>query len=151
MEHKIIRLEPSDYEKCGNIWDMQRQSDLAAQQYQRLLSGNQTTFVYTIDNAFIGEVSLVRQMDDPDYTIPDRRVYLSRLLVKESHRRQGIGRRLVAYAAETAKQQGFCELSVGVDLDNYAAVRLYVQAGFDRILFAGEDAYGRYLKLLKAL
>lgn len=151
MEHKIIRLKPSDYEKCGNIWDMQRQSDLAAQLYQRLLSGNQTTFVYTIDNAFIGEVSLVRQMDDPDYTIPDRRVYLSRLLVKKSHRRQGIGRRLVAYAAETAKQQDFCELSVGVDLDNYAAVRLYVQAGFDRILFAGEDAYGRYLKLLKTL
>lgn len=151
MEHKIIRLELSDYEKCGNIWDMQRQSDLAAQLYQRLLSGNQTTFVYTIDNAFIGEVSLVRQMDDPDYTIPDRRVYLSRLLVKESHRRQGIGRRLVAYAAETAKQQGFSELSVGVDLDNYAAVRLYVQAGFDRIVFAGEDAYGRYLKLLKTL
>lgn len=151
MEHKIIRLKPSDYEKCGNIWDMQRQSDLAAQLYQRLLSGNQTTFVYTIDSAFIGEVSLVRQMDDPDYTIPDRRVYLSRLLVKESHRRQGIGRRLVAYAAETAKRQGFCELSVGVDLDNNAAVRLYVQAGFDRIVFAGEDAYGRYLKLLKTL
>lgn len=151
MEHKIIKLKPSDYEKCGNIWDMQRQSDLAAQLYQRLLSGNQTTFVYTIDGAFVGEISLVRQMDDPDYTIPGRRIYLSRLIVRESHRRQGIGRRLAAYAAETAKQAGFQELSVGVDLDNYAAVRLYVQEGFDRILFAGEDAYGRYLKLLKAL
>lgn len=151
MEHKIIKLKPSDYEKCGNIWDMQRQSDLAAQLYQRLLSGNQTTFVYTIDGAFVGEVSLVRHMDDPDYTIPGRRIYLSRLIVRESHRRQGIGRRLAAYAAETAKQAGFQELSVGVDLDNYAAVRLYVQEGFDKILFAGEDAYGRYLKLLKAL
>ena len=76
---------------------------------------------------------------------------MSRLIVKDTYRRQGIGRQLLGHAVEIAKQAGFSELSVGVDLDNYAAVRLYVQAGFDRILFAGEDAYGRYLKLLKTL
>ena len=151
MKHKIIELKPSDYEKCGNIRDMQRHSDLEAQLYQRLLTGNQTTFVYTVDSAFVGEISLVRETDDPDYTIPGRRIYVSRLIVKDTYRRQGIGRKLLGHAVEIAKQAGFCELSVGVDLDNYAAVRLYVQAGFDRILFAGEDAYGRYLKLLKTL
>ena len=151
MKHKIIELKPSDYEKCGNIRDMQRHSDLEAQLYHRLLTGNQTTFVYTVDSAFVGEISLVRETDDPDYTIPGRRIYVSRLIVKDTYRRQGIGRQLLGHAVEIAKQSGFCELSVGVDLDNYAAVRLYVQAGFDRILFAGEDAYGRYLKLLKTL
>ena len=151
MDHKIIELKLSDYEKCGNIRDMQRHSDLEAQLYQRLLTGNQTTFVYTVDSAFVGEISLVRETDDPDYTIPGRRIYVSRLIVKDTYRRQGIGRQLLGHAVEIAKQAGFCELSVGVDLDNYAAVRLYVQAGFDRILFAGEDAYGRYLKLLKTL
>ena len=151
MKHKIIELKLSDYEKCGNIRDMQRHSDLEAQLYQRLLTGNQTTFVYTVDSAFVGEISLVRETDDPDYTIPGRRIYVSRLIVKDTYRRQGIGRQLLGHAVEIAKQAGFSELSVGVDLDNYAAVRLYVQAGFDRILFAGEDAYGRYLKLLKTL
>ncbi len=119
MEHKIIELKPSDYEKCGNIRDMQRHSDLEAQLYQRLLTGNQTTFVYTVDSAFVGEISLVRETDDPDYTIPGRRIYVSRLIVKDTYRRQGIGRQLLGHAVEIAKQAGFSELSVGVDLDNY--------------------------------
>ena len=100
MKHKIIELKPSDYEKCGNIRDMQRHSDLEAQLYQRLLTGNQTTFVYTVDSAFVGEISLVRETDDPDYTIPGRRIYVSRLIVKDTYRRQGIGRQLLGHAAE---------------------------------------------------
>ncbi len=104
MDHKIIELKPSDYEKCGNIRDMQRHSDLEAQLYQRLLTGNQTTFVYTVDSAFVGEISLVRETDDPDYTIPGRRIYVSRLIVKDTYRRQGIGRQLLGHAVEIAKQ-----------------------------------------------
>lgn len=107
MDHKIIELKPSDYEKCGNIRDMQRHSDLEAQLYQRLLTGNQTTFVYTVDSAFVGEISLVRETDDPDYTIPGRRIYVSRLIVKDTYRRQGIGRQLLGHAVEIAKQAGF--------------------------------------------
>lgn len=27
--HTIARLDPADFPKCGNIWDMERQSGLA--------------------------------------------------------------------------------------------------------------------------
>lgn len=55
MKTQIIKLDINDFEKCGNIWDMQRQSDLAKQFYREMRDGNRTTYVYTIDGTFIGE------------------------------------------------------------------------------------------------
>lgn len=151
MKTEIIKLEITGFQKCGDIWDMQEKPALAEQFYRELLSGNRTTYVYTADGAFIGEVSVVRDSGDDDYTKPGRRLYLSRLIVKPSYRRQGIGRTLTDFAAEKAREEGYAELSVGVDLDNYAALKLYVEAGFDKVIFIGEDEYGKYLKLLKTL
>ncbi len=88
MKTQIIKLDINDFEK-GNIWDMQRQSDLAKQFYREMRDGNRTTYVYTIDGTFIGEISVVKDADDADYTIPEKRLYVSRLIVKEGYRRQG--------------------------------------------------------------
>ncbi len=40
-------------------------------------------------------------------------------------------------------------MSIGVDLNNYPALKLYIACGFDRIIYIGEDESGRYVKLLK--
>ena len=151
MKTQIIELDINDFEKCGNIWDMQRQSDLAQQFYREMRDGNRTTYVYTIDGTFIGEISVVKDADDADYTIPEKRLYVSRLIVKEGYRRQGIGRKLVSFIMEEAKAQGYSELSIGVDLDNYPALKLYIDSGFDKVIFIGEDEYGKFVKLLKTL
>lgn len=147
--YTITRLDPADFRKCGNIWDMERQSGLAERFRRELLCGNRITYVYQTEGEYVGEVSLVFDMEDPDYTIPGRRIYVSRLLVKRAYRRQGIGKRLTAFAVETAKAMGYWEQSIGVDLENYAALRLYTAMGFRTILFLGEDAGGKYVKLLR--
>ncbi|MBQ9248504.1 MAG: GNAT family N-acetyltransferase [Ruminococcus sp.] len=151
MKTQIIKLDINDFEKCGNIWDMQRQSDLAKQFYREMRDGNRTTYVYTIDGLFIGEISVVKDADDADYTIPEKRLYVSRLIVKEGYRRQGIGRKLVSFMMEEAKAQGYSELSIGVDLDNYPALKLYIDSGFDKVIFIGEDEYGKFVKLVKTV
>jgi hypothetical protein len=46
---------------------------------------------------------------------------------------------------------GYSEMSIGVDLDNYPALKLYADSGFNRILFIGEDKQGKYAKLLKKI
>ena len=89
--------------------------------------------------------------DDPDYTVPGRRIYVSRLIVRRENRRQGIGRALTEYAITRAAEMGYVEMSIGVDMDNYPALRLYTAAGFREILFLGADADGKYFKLLKRL
>ena len=151
MKAEIIRLELSDFHRCASIWDMQAQKALADQFRREIREGVRTTYLYTVDGVPVGEVSLVTKTNDPDDTIPGRRVYLSRLIVREDYRGQGIGRRLIDHAAKVAAEQGFRELSVGVNLDNYPALRLYHSMGFDTLLYVGEDQWGRYVKLLKRL
>ncbi len=151
MDFNISVLDPVNFYKCGNIWDMERQPTLAKKFYNELLTGNRITYVFQEEENYVGEISLVFEMNDPDYTIANRRIYVSRLVVKPDERRKGIGRMLVKYAIERAKEMSFSEMSVGVDLDNYPAVKLYVDAGFNQIIFIGEDEQGKYIKLLKQI
>lgn len=147
--YTITRLDPADFQKCGSIWDIERQSGMAERFRRELLCGNRITYVYQAKGEFVGEISLVFDTEDPDYTIPGQRIYVSRLLVKRAYRQQGIGKKLTAFAVEAAEAMGYGEQSIGVDLENYAALRLYTEAGFRRILFLGEDAGGKYVKLLR--
>ncbi len=146
---QIIRLSPEEFPKCGNIWDMERHRDQAEEWLAQLLAGSRMTYIYQSEGQFIGEISLVLTHPDPDYTIPGRRAYLSRLVVKPEYRRRGIGRTLVRFISEKAAELGYTELSIGVDLDNCPAIRLYAEEGFDRILRVDQDEQGAYMKLLK--
>jgi len=149
--YKIIKLEPKDYYKCSNIWNMAKNPDRIKKWYDELVNGNRITFVYTENDEFIGEGSLVFRNDDPDYTIPDKRIYLSRLIVKVEYRNRGIGGIIIDYLIDYAKRLGYEEISVGVDTDNLIARHLYEKKGFTNVIFEGEDEYGEYVKLLRKL
>lgn len=147
--YKIKKLEPKDYYKCGNIWDMTKNSDLVKMFYDELISGNRITFIYLENDEFLGEGSLVFKKIDPDYTIPHKRIYLSHMIVKDEYRNRGIGSIIIDYLIDYAKRLGYEEISLGVDTDNLNARHLYEKKGFTNVIFIGEDAYGEYVKLLK--
>lgn len=46
---------------------------------------------------------------------------------------------------------GYCEMALGVDIDNSSAVHLYRNKGFDTVIAQAEDEYGKFYKLLKKL
>lgn len=151
MNITIATLKIEDYSRCSNIWDMNNQKALADKFYDEVISGNRTIYIYSIDDEYIAEIALVKEMDDSDYTIPDKRAYVSRLIVKPEFRQQGIGKQLVGFVKRIAKEQGFSELSIGVDLDNYPALKLYISSGFNHIICIDEDEQGKFVKLLCTL
>lgn len=114
-------------------------------------SNNRVVFIYKIDGEFIGEIAYVLEMNDEDYTIPNRRIYISRLIVRPTHRNRGIGGILVDYILNEVKNMGYAEASIGVDKDNLAALHLYRKKGFNKVVFDGKDEYGEFYKLVKAL
>lgn len=146
----IDPLDPEDYHKCSNIWNMKSQP-LADKWLDEIKSGNRLVFVYKINGEFIGEGALVLDTGDPDYTIPDHRVYVSRMIVKNEYRNRGIGSEILEFLIAKARELGFSEMSIGVDKDNVNALHLYNKYGFTEVLFDGKDEYGEYLKLLKRI
>jgi GNAT superfamily N-acetyltransferase len=114
---EIIPVTPENYHKCGNVWNMEKTRQ-TAEWLEEIKSGNRTPYAYTVDGAFLGEIALVKENGDPDYTIPGRRIYVSRLVVKKGYRGQGIGTILVDFIIEKARELGYTELSIGVDKDN---------------------------------
>ncbi len=149
--YNIIRLKPEDYMKCRNIWDMDADPQRAGRWFAELVEGNRIIFVYAENDEFIGEGSLVLERHDPDYTIPGKRIYISRMIVKREFRNRGVGGIILDYLIEYARSLGFSEISLGVDIDNYNARHLYEKKGFTNVIFEGEDEAGKYVKLLKVL
>ena len=151
MDSHIVELSPAGFPRCAEIWDMAGRPDLAARFSRELTDGTRRIWVCIRDGRYIAEIALVFDTRDADYTLPGRRAYVSHLVVRPECRRQGIGRRMLRHVCQTARTLGLTELSVGVDLDNCPALRLYASEGFDRILYVGRDGDGAYLKLLKTL
>jgi ribosomal protein S18 acetylase RimI-like enzyme len=130
---------------------MSKKPWLVQKNIDELISGNRIIFVYTENGAYLGEAAIVFNNGDPDYTIPGKRLYLSRMIVKPSERSRGIGGILIDYICDYAIAQGYTELALGVNKDNIAARHLYEKKGFNIILFDGADEMGEYFKLLKIL
>ncbi len=151
MKNYVIEpLKPEEYHKCSNIWNMQAQP-LSLQWKEEIESGNRLVFIYKINGEFIGEGALVFNIDDPDYTIPGKRVYVSRMIVKKEYRNRGIGSEMLAFLIRKAKEMGFEEMTIGVDKDNTTAMHLYRKFGFTEVLFDGADESGEYYKLMKRI
>ena len=150
-DYEIIQLKFEDYHKCSNIWNMEKRPELTKTFYDDLVSGNRIIYIYTVDGEFLGEGSIVFERNDPDYSILGKRIYFSRLVVKEECRNQGIGGLLIDFIINKAVEMGYSEISIGVDKKNVGALRLYRRKGFDEIIYDGEDEHGPYYKLLKRL
>ncbi|MBR6574965.1 MAG: GNAT family N-acetyltransferase [Clostridia bacterium] len=146
----IEQLQLKDYHKCNNIWNMQT-CEFTEMFRKEIEAGNRTVYIYKIDGEFIGEIAFVLEMNDPDYTIPNRRVYISRLLVKREYQNQGIGGIFIDHVLEVVQKLGYKEATIGVDKDNAAALHLYQKKGFTNVLFDGKDEYGEFYKLMKRL
>ncbi len=149
MNIKLLEIE--DFNKCSNIWDMEKQKELADKFYNELLNGNRITYICKDGDKFVAEISLVKEMNDTDYTIPNQRIYVSHLVVKQEYRKRGIGRKLVEFITDKAKELGYSEAAIGVDTDNHPALRLYEKSGFNVVICKGRDEQGNFVKLLKTL
>lgn len=149
-EYTIEQLNIKDYKKCNSIWNMKK-CEFTEKFRHEIETGNRVVFVYKIKGKFIGEIAYVFDMNDSDYTMPNHRIYISRLIVKKEYRNQGIGGILIDYILEQIKEMGYKEATIGVDKDNESALHLYQKKGFTNVLFDGKDEYGEFYKLMKTL
>lgn len=151
-ELKIVRIKPHELEKCQNIWDMKNDPKKKDEFYSELKNGNRITFVCKNENDdFLGEGSLVFNAEYENFTIPNKRIYLSHLHVNPDYRGQGIGTLLCNHIFDYCKDHGYSEISLAVLFSNYKAMKLYHRLGFTTILDLFECDDGENLGMLKKL
>lgn len=150
LDYEIVQIGIDEFYRCNHIWDMKK-CPFTDKFKKQITDGDRFVFVYKINDEFIGEGDLVINMDDPDYFIPNQRIYVSRMIVKREYRNQGIGGIILDYLTEQAKSMGYAEMALGVDMDNDSAIHLYKQKGFTTVIKEDEDEYGRFYKLLKEM
>ena len=130
------------------IWNM-KNSPYTQTFIEQIKAGVRDVFILTVDGEYIAECDLV--YDNTEYgTIPGKRLYISRLIVKKEQRGKGYGKAISEYILDLAKEKGYREIVLGVNRDNTAAVHLYTDFGFTAYEEA-EDADGKFYKMEKTL
>jgi RimJ/RimL family protein N-acetyltransferase len=84
-------------------------------------------FVAEVDGEVVGRLSLARDAHPASLHVADLG-----LMVDSRHRRRGIGRKLMAAAAEWARENGVTKLELHVFPWNEAAIALYERLGYER-------------------
>lgn len=79
-------------------------------------------------NAWLAQKEASFEEIDPE-SLPDE-FYVDTICILPEFRGQGIGTQFFAYAEELAKQQQFSKVSLNVETQKEAAIRLYERLGF---------------------
>ena len=146
--YEINRIGLEDYPKCGAIWDMDA-CPYTQTFISQIKAGVREVYILTVDGEYIAEYDLV--YDNPEYeTVPGKRLYLSRLIVKKEQRGKGYGKAITQHILTLAKEKGYREIALGVNRDNTAAVGLYKSLGFT-VYEEAEDKDGKFYRMIKQL
>ena len=146
--YRITRIGLEDYPKCGAIWDMDA-CPYTQTFISQIKAGVREVYILTVDGAYIAECDLV--YDNPEYgTVPGKRLYLSRLIVKKECRGKGYGKAITQHILTLAKEKGYREIVLGVNCDNTAAMKLYKSFGFT-VYEKAEDKDGKFYRMVMKL
>ena len=144
----INRISLEDYPKCGAIWDMDA-CPYTQTFISQIKASVREVYILTVDGEYVAECDLV--YDNPEYgTVPGKRLYLSRLIVKKEQRGKGYGKAITQHILTLAKEKGYREIALGVNRDNAPAVGLYKSLGFTAYEEA-EDTDGKFYRMKKKL
>ncbi len=125
---RLARREDSQYSYLNSLIALDPEGNPAA-----AIVSYDGARLYELRQAFVDEANAllgwnVTQNDFQDETSADE-FYLDSLMVSPAYRRRGLAGRLIALAAQRARENGK-PLGLLVDYDNPEARRLYVSTGF---------------------
>jgi len=147
--YSVKQIGSEEYSNCSEIWNKQKFQYTENMNKEQIKTGNRDVFTLTVEDQYIAMCDLV--YDKPEYeTVPDKRLYLSRLVVKKNYRGEGYGKAILQYVLSIAKEKGYSEIMLGVDCDNTVALNLYKKLGFS-IYELDEDKDGKFYKMIKFL
>lgn len=120
--NSIRRIQCSELQNCFSFWDFENDSKKRKRIEFEVENEIRIMYAYILNCKYIAGMSLC-PMDN-------KTIYLSYLVVNEEYRNQGIGTKMIRYACQLSKKEGFSYIVLKVDNDNTEAERLYKKLGF---------------------
>ncbi len=121
----IIRQASID--EMLSLWYKFYTSDFFVDHMQR---GNAEFWAIEHHTRLIGELYLFKQLDDPDFADGITTAYLYGFQIEEIMRGKGLGRMLMDRVLRRLSELNFSYVTIGVEPDHEANVRLYKKLGF---------------------
>ena len=145
--YSVKQIESEEYSNCSEIWNRQKFQSTENIIKALIKAGKRDVFVLIVEDQYIAMCDL--EYDKPEYeTVPNKRLYLPRMVVKKNYRGEGYGKAILQYVLSISKKKGYSEIVLGVDCDNTVAFNLYKKLGFS-IYESAEDKDGKFYKMIK--
>ena len=149
----IIRpLSPSELPILTQLFDYNDPAEMVEQNERDMNNGTIDIFVMFDDDRPIGELHAAYESDD-ERAVKDKRAYLFAFRIHEDYQGRGYGKQLLQSIIDTLTEQGYTELTVGVEDDNDRAKHIYDSFGFTELIarkyeeYQGDGyVYGLYLR-----
>lgn len=132
IEIDIRRAQASDLEHLARWLGFDTRTHREALRYYlaEQQRGGGVLVVADAGGAPIGQLFLCLRRGDPDLADGKTTACITALRVWVPFRRHGVATRLVRVAEEMARQRGFSMMTIGTDVDNDDAHRLYLSWGY---------------------
>ena len=101
---------------------------------QKIESGEIDIFGLFSDKELIGELRVMYSNSDERFVQKGKSAYLYAFRIHENHQGKGLGKQLLKYVIDNLTQNGYYEITVGVEDDNERAKHIYNSFGFDKIV-----------------
>lgn len=120
--NSIKRIQCSEIQNCFSFWDFENDLEKRKRIEHEVENKIRIMYAYILNGTYIAGMSL--------YPMDKKTIYLSYLVVNKEYRNQGIGTKMIRYARQISKKDGYSYIVLNVDNDNTEAKRLYEKLGF---------------------
>ncbi len=95
--------------------------------------GLSKVYILEMSGKPVASGALVYKGDDDDLADSRERGLISNLIVDPAYQGRGLGSRMLHFLEERAREQGYAQVTIGVDAVNTGARRLYQREGYRRL------------------
>lgn len=98
--------------------------------YNSIRSGAAVFWALSCAGQLVGELYVFYRLEDGDFADGRETAYLCAFRVQPAFRGRGLGMKLLCQTLEQLQRQGYKSATIGADVTNDAALRLYRRLGF---------------------
>lgn len=134
-------IEAGELLRLTALFDYNDVPAMIAENARLIQSGAFSIFLLFEGSDLIGEIHVTWRSDDPLASVAGRRAYLSAFRVREDRQGRGCGQFLLREVIRRIEENGYREITIGVEDDNLLARHLYRKFGFTEFVQRRRESY----------